>query len=350
MNKIRVGIIGFGLSGKSFHYQLLRFHPGYEITMISTTRISEVNELDPKITVTQNAQDIIKAPSIDLIINTAPNIYHFNYTKEALLNGKHVVVEKPFVTNSNEGKLLISIAEQSGKYLSVYHNRRWDGDFLTLQKLLSEQKLGAIKYFESHFDRWNPNIKVDKWREQPNPGSGILFDLGSHLIDQALVLFGLPLSIFADIGSQKKGSLVDDYFHLILNYNDEKRVILHSSSFTQSTPRFQVFGDKAGFVKFGLDPQEKQLKDNQSYLDPHFGVEPQDYHCQLFSAESLLTQNFPTDRGSYICYYNQLHHKITTHKGEVPVKATDALQVIKLIELALESSKCGKVMALSDTF
>lgn len=341
MDKITVGIIGFGLSGKYFHFPFLNSDNRFVIKSICSSKVQEINDLNSEIVVTQDPLKIIHNPDIDLIINTAPNIYHYSYTKEALLNGKHVVVEKPFVTNSKDGKELIELAKSKNLQLSVFHNRRWDADFLTIQKLLTSQKLGNIKYFESHFDRWNPLVRLDRWREKPQTGAGILFDLGSHLIDQALVLFGSPKTICADIAIQKNGAQADDYFHLILSYQNLK-VILHSTTFSNTTPRFQIFGDLGCFTKFGFDPQENQLKNNLSPLDTNFGVESPTQYGQLTLPESHSTLSIQSEVGSYKSYYHLLFEKIMHNRGELPVTGDDALKVIQLIELAQQSSQLGK--------
>lgn len=211
MKKFKVGLIGFGLSGKVFHAPLMKAHGGYEIELVSTSRADEVRALLPQAKVTKDPKEIIQHKDLDLIVNCAPNQFHYSYSAAALDAGKNVVVEKPFANSVDEGKKLISLAESAGKTLSVFHNRRWDSDFLTAQKLILSGTLGEIKQFESHMDRWRPAFRVERWREQALAGSGLFYDLGSHLIDQALSLFGEPEYVAADIAVQKQGGSADDY-------------------------------------------------------------------------------------------------------------------------------------------
>lgn len=317
INKVRVGLIGYGLAGKVFHSPLIQNHSGYEILSVYTSKTDEVKLQMPNVEVVQNIDKIIRNPEIDLVINCAPNEFHYEYTFEALKNNKHVVVEKPFVNNIAEGEALIKLAKEQDKILSVFHNRRWDGDFLSVKKLIDSGSLGEIKQFESHMDRWRPEVR-NRWKERAGVGSGLLYDLGVHLIDQVLCLFGLPEKIMGDVECQRMNAQTDDYFHLILIYK-KMRVILHASSFCSQSPRFQVYGDKFSFVKFGVDPQEEQLKMGLSPKDPRYGIE-----------EGM-------EKGNYPYFYDQLYQALI-YKKEVPVKPEQALKAIKLIELAKESS------------
>lgn len=346
ISKVKVGIIGFGLSGKVFHASLLKEHAGYEVTSVSSSRADDVHQFLPGVKVYGSASELIASNDVDLVINAAPNAQHFSLSAEALRAGKHVVVEKPFVNSSREGKKLIAIAEGANRFLSVYQNRRWDGDFLTVKDLIESGRLGEVQQFESHMDRWRPAARPERWREKPEPGSGILFDLGAHLIDQALILFGDPDSIWADIVAQRPGSVTDDYVHIVLSYGS-RRVILHSSSFAPGTPRFQVFGSKASFVKFGFDPQEPQLRDEMSTHDPMFAREPESAFGHIQEGEAGKPQKLPTHAGRYLEFYNQLHSAIVTgNSAQLPVQPKSALRVIELIELARESSATGRVIPL----
>ncbi|RYZ72622.1 MAG: oxidoreductase [Proteobacteria bacterium] len=328
MSQIRVGLIGFGLSGKVFHAGLLKHHSAYVITTVSSSRPNDVHAVLPSARVVTTPEKLIASEDVDLVINCSPNSHHFSLSALALESGKHVVIEKPFVNTSEEGRKLISIAKKSNRVLSVFHNRRWDGDFLTISKLFREGKLGKIKHFESHFDRLRPKVRAERWREQAGDGSGIWFDLGAHLLDQTLQLFGEPDTISADIVLQRDGATTDDFFHVILQYG-EMRAILQSSPFTDQTPRFQVFGDKGSFLKFGLDPQEDQLRSGLSPHDVAFGVDP--------------ASDVVTERGQYLKFYDELALAITMGK-KTPVTAESALRVIELIELGFESSKLKRTL------
>lgn len=229
--KIGVGIVGFGFSSTTFHIPLLQTIEEYDIRAVLSSKEEVVKEALPHANVVSTIDELVKRADIDLVVITSPNTTHFPYVKEAILNGKHVVVEKPFVVSIEEGEELISLAEQHNVVLSVYHNRRFDNDFLTIKKLLEEDRIGNVYAYEAHFDRFRPHVR-DRWREKNLPGSGILYDLGSHLIDQALSLFGKPNAISADVIKQRPGAEIDDYFHIVLHYG-VKRVILRSSSYVK---------------------------------------------------------------------------------------------------------------------
>lgn len=312
--------------------------------MVNSSRTAEVQSVLPDAKVVSRPEDLIHDPDLDLIINCAPNEFHYSLTAAALEAGKHVVVEKPFVNAVEDGERLIGLASRCQKVLSIFHNRRWDGDFLTVRKLIQAGALGTIKHFESHMDRWRPQVRPERWREQPQAGSGLFYDLGPHLLDQALQLFGLPEKLAADIHCQKDNGQTDDYFHLILYYG-KLRVILQSSSFTAVTPRFQIFGDRANFVKYGVDPQESQLKDGMTPKHVQFGREPEPSFGKLIDPESGATQSVLTQPGTYQKFYEDLHLSLTADH-EVPVPAKEAVSVIRLIELARKSSETGTVINL----
>ena len=345
MKILNVGIIGFGLSARVFHTPLLKAHGGFKIKTICSSRTDEVKNILPDAKVVSDPYELISDNKLDLVVNCAPNSFHYTYTAAVLENNKHVVVEKPFVNKHEEGVKLISLAQKNRKVLSVFHNRRWDSDFLTIQRLLAEKKLGEIKQFESHFDRWRPVFRPERWREQNNVGAGMLYDLGAHLIDQALVLFGMPDKLVADIAVQKKNGLADDYFHLLLMYKST-RVILHSTSFTSASPRFQIWGEKANFIKYGLDPQEDQLKEGLDPLSSSYGAEQTEKYGKLMWPTTNTVENYPSEKGNYQQYYNSLYEYIVHDRGDLPVLAKDALNVIQLIELARQSSLLGKAMVL----
>ena len=342
MKKIRVGIIGFGLSGRVFHASLLRGHPGYEILAVSSSREQEVKAFLPHVEVVGDPQLILRHPNLDLVINCAPNGFHYSYSATALEFGKHVVIEKPFVNSIAEGERLIEMAKQQKKVLSVFHNRRWDADFLTVKKLIKTGRLGEIKQFESHMDRWRPTARAERWREQPLEGSGLFYDLGPHLIDQTILLFGTPDHIMADIQCQKNAGQIDDYFHAVLYYG-KMRAILHSSSFASTTPRFQIFGDRAEFTKYSVDPQEQQLRLEVSPDAPSFGFEEEKLFGTLTNPEG--TEIVESEKGRYRNYYDELYSALTLG-DEPPVTAVDALRVMKIIELARQSSSEGRVVKI----
>ncbi|MEK4497610.1 oxidoreductase [Bacillus sp. FSL R12-0069] len=342
MKKIGVGIVGFGFSSTTFHIPLLQTIEEYDIRAILSSKEAVVKEALPNANVVSTIDELVKRADIDLVVITSPNTTHFPYVKEAILNGKHVVVEKPFVVSIEEGEELISLAEQHNVVLSVYHNRRFDNDFLTIKKLLEENRIGNLYAYEAHFDRFRPHVR-DRWREKNLPGSGILYDLGSHLIDQALSLFGKPNAISADVIKQRPGAEIDDYFHIILHYG-VKRITLHSSSYVkQAGPHFTLHGEKGSIVKYGMDSQEEQLKNGTKPGDKGYGVDDEVNFATLETEERL--DRIPTEVGCYDMYYKGIRDSILSGE-KLPVTAKDGLEVIKLIQLAIESSETGRVISI----
>jgi scyllo-inositol 2-dehydrogenase (NADP+) len=336
---VSVGIIGFGLSSSVFHTPLLLSHGGFRILAVVSSRAAEVLQVLPGTKVVKDVDEMLLDAKIDLVINCAPNIYHYDYTRSALEKGKHCVVEKPFINRVSDGEDLINLANRVQRKLTVFHNRRWDSDFLTVKELIASEKLGEITQFESHFDRFRPIVRPDRWKEQNAEGSGIWVDLGSHLLDQALCLFGKPDKIFADIQAQRDPSSADDYFNVILKYG-RKRVILQSSSFIEGTPRFTISGTKGHFVKFGLDPQEEQLKKGL-VGSPQLGIENESIYGTLISYQNGVPSKTRVEskKGGYMEFYSQLHRAITNPTLPAPVPPAQALDVIRILQTAKESSK-----------
>jgi scyllo-inositol 2-dehydrogenase (NADP+) len=272
----------------------------------------------------------------------APNTVHHRLAAAALAAGRHVVVDKPFVLTSAEADELIALAAAEGRLLSVFQNRRWDGDFLTVQRCLEAGLLGEVSTYISRFDRFRPAPKGG-WREEAAAGSGILYDLGSHLIDQALHLFGLPETVVADVRIQRRGVQADDYVHLLLGYG-RLRVLLHAAMMVREPgPRFEVHGDRGSFVKYGLDPQEDALRSGGRPGDPGWGSEPPERHGTLTTeaAGAELRGRLASVPGSYQAYYAAMADAVEGG-GRVPVTAEEGRDTIMLIEHALQSSREGR--------
>jgi scyllo-inositol 2-dehydrogenase (NADP+) len=325
---IRVGLIGYGLAGALFHEPLIAACLGLELTGVLTSREHRfrVNSLD----------DLLDAA--DLIVIASPNQTHFPLATEALQRGKHVIVEKPFTVTVEEAEALASLATERERLLSVFHNRRWDGDFLTVRRVLPQ--LGEVKLFESNWDRFRPSIK-EGWRGRPIPGAGLFNDLGPHMIDQALRLFGTPEAISADVQAQREGAKVDDYFDVTLHYG-AMRVCLRSSSLIAAPrPRFAVHGTDGSFVKHGLDPQEAQLKSGMLPTDDAFG-ETSD---GAFTAPHGTVTAVPTERGNYLAFYEAIVAAILAD-APVPVPAEEAREGLVLIDLARRAAALGERLAV----
>lgn len=339
---IRTAVIGYGLGGLAFHAPLVDAVSGLQLAIVATSRAALVHERYPHVTVT-DAASAIADPTIQLVVISTPNDSHFALARDALLAGKHVVIDKPFANSAADGETLIGLAKERSLVLSAFHNRRWDGDFLTVRKLLDSGRLGELMLYEARWDRYRPEVTT-AWRDIPDVGAGMLADLGPHLIDQALLLFGVPESLSADIGFQREGARTNDYFELAFHYG-QRRVILSASRLVAAArPRFALHGTRGGFVKYGLDPQEPLLKAGGSANDPDFGVEDPGLHGTVTWGDGTR-ETVATERGDYRRYYSGVAQAIATG-GEPPVTAGDAVLGQKLIELAWRSSDEGRVMAV----
>jgi scyllo-inositol 2-dehydrogenase (NADP+) len=321
---IRVGLAGYGLAGSAFHAPLIGACDRLELSAVLTSREA------PR----RMSFDELLDRS-DLVVIATPNASHFELATAALRAGKHVVVDKPLTVTIVETDELIAVAKKCGRILTVFHNRRWDSDFLTVRKLLPQ--LGEISLFEANWDRFRPAIKQG-WREVPQPGGGVLNDLGPHMIDQVLLLFGMPDALSADVLTQRPDAQVDDYFDLTLHYGG-RRVCLRSSTLTaQPRPRFAVHGSCGSFVKHGLDPQEAQLK---AGIDPRaeaFGIDERDGILTLSDGSQ---QQVPSERGRYRAFYDAVADAIL-EGAPVPVDPADARAGLALIDLARRASALGQ--------
>ena len=330
----RVGLIGYGLSGSLFHAPLLSVEPAFQLAAVATQRAADVARDLPGVPAVTPDQ-LLADGSLDLVIVTSPNDSHASLAERALRAGKHVVVEKPFTLDSAEALRLDAFARERGLCLTVFHNRRWDGDFLALQQLIAEGRLGRLFSFESHYDRLRPEVKV-RWKEADVPGGGTLWDLGAHLVDQALLLFGMPDSVLADVGQQRPGARTTDWFHLVLRYG-ELRVILHSGSVVHAPwPRFILQGERGAWHKSGMDPQEEQLRAGLRPGMAGWGEEPAGLRGQLSQGGSVPT---PTSRSEE--FYRQLARAMRG-EGPVPVTAASAAQVIQVLEAAARGAHEGR--------
>lgn len=334
---IRVGLIGYGYASKTFHAPLIAGTVGMELAAISSSDESKVKADWPGVPVVAEPRHLFNDPSIDLIVIPTPNDTHFPLAKAALEAGKHVVVDKPFTVTLSQARELDALARSLGRVLSVFHNRRWDSDFLTLKALLADGALGEVAYFESHFDRFRPQVR-DRWREQAGPGSGIWYDLGAHLLDQALTLFGLPVSLTVDLAQLRPGAKATDYFHAVLNY-PQRRVVLHGTLLAAAeSARYIVHGSRGSYVKYGLDPQEERLKNGERLPQEDWGYDMRDGVLTRAEGDELVEETWLTLPGNYPAYYAGIRDALNG-SGEKPVPASQAIQVMELIELGIESAK-----------
>ena len=349
---IRTGIIGYGLSGRVFHAPFIDVVEGYDLTKISTSRpesIAMIEERYPVTAVVPDGKSIIDDPEIDLVIVTSPNSDHFRWSREALLAGKHVVVEKPFTVNVEEADELIEIAHRQQKILTVYHNRRFTSDTRTVKKLLESGLLGDIVDYESHFDRYRINPRPNgAWREQSLPGSGIFYDLGSHLIDQALWFFGMPQAVTAEINNQRSWALTDDHFDLRLHYATFTATLKSGMICRIPGPTYMLHGTNGSFVKYGLDIQEATLDGGAIPQGKDWGKEPESIWGSIDAEYKgvKIKGKLESEQGDYRDYFINLRDAIND-KAELAVKPEEARNVMRIIEIAFQSSREKRTIALS---
>lgn len=348
MKQIQVGIIGYGKGAGIFHIPFIQTLPEFRIKKI-VHRSADKSSIDyPVEEVEKDPESIFQDKDIDLVIITTPNDTHYEYAKKALESGKHVVVEKPFTTQSNHAQELIDLAKTKNRIISVYQNRRWDSDFLTVKKIIEDGYLGRLVEYESHFDRFRNYIRPNSWKEQKVEGSGILYDLSPHLIDQALILFGPPRAVTADIIIQREGGQADDHFELIFLY-DRLRVILKAGMLVRKpNHRFILHGTEGSFVKDGFDPQEKALNEGFMPDDPNWGAE-NEVHWGTIDTTMRglhLVGKIESIPGSYQSYYKNLADAIL-HGAELSVKPEEAMNVIKMIEVAMLSNDLKRTLEVN---
>ena len=338
-DQISVGLVGYGLAGRVFHAPVIHSVPGLRLKKVVERHSDESRKRYPSIQVVHDISDLLRDEEIQLIVIATPNTSHFDLASQSLKANKHVVVEKPFTATSAEAQQLIDLAREQGKLISVNQNRRWDGDFLTVKKLLERGLLGRLVEYESQFNRFRNVPAPNGWREKDEPGAGILFDLGSHLIDQAQVLFGLPQRITADIRAQRDFAKTDDNFELILHYEALKVTLKAGMLVREQSPRFILHGTRGSFVKYGLDPQEDALKDGLIPSASNWGDEPKERWGRLFSEVGGLEHEtqVETIAGCYQCFYQNIVDVINGRR-ELAVKPEEAKNTIRIIELAKESS------------
>jgi predicted dehydrogenase len=330
---IHVALIGYGMAGKVFHAPVIQAVPGLRLVTIQSSQPQKVHSDWPEVWVSTTFEEVIESPQIDLVVIATPNNTHYELARRALEAGKHVVVDKPFTLFAHEARALQVLAQAQGRVLAVFQNRRWDGDFMTLQKMVEAGTLGEVVYFESHFDRYRPVVQ-NRWREQPGPGSGLWYDLGPHLADQALLLFGWPQALYADIGMQRYGAQADDYFHVLLRY-PRLRVVLHASALVPGgSPRFVVHGTQASLVHFGLDTQEKALRVGLRPGEPNWKPDP----CEAWlHRPEQAPQPIVVEPGDYRRFYEGVRDAIQG-KGPNPVPPEQAVRLMELLEAAQKSA------------
>ena len=345
MKQLHSAFAGYGSGGRIYNAPILSSVPGYKVTKILTSspaNVEAANRDFPNAEVVSDYSNILEDPQIDLVILVLPNHLHYSFATKALSAGKNLLIEKPITPTSTEAAELLHLAQQKQLVLSVNHNRRWDSDFLTVKKLVKNDILGRIVEYEAHFDRFRNEIKSGWKEEKELPGSGILYDLGSHLIDQALHLFGLPKEIFADIRMQRDAATVPDNFELLLFYPQLKVTLKAGTLVKEKGPTYSLHGTKGSFIKYGADVQEAALKTGKSpATHPIWGKEPKELWGVLNTIEHRsVVESKP---GDYRRVYENLHAAITTG-APLEVTAQQALDVIRIIEAARKSMEERRVI------
>jgi len=340
INPIQTGLVSFGMSSQVFHGPLLDTHPGFNIKSILERTTNKSTEKYPDVKIVRSLDELLKDDEIELIIVNATNDTHYSFSKDALSAGKHVVVEKPFTNTVKEGQELIDLAKEKKLMLSVFQNRRWDSDYLTVKKVIENNWCGRLVEFIGSFDRYRNYIQENTWKEKGGPGSGLLYNLGPHLIDQALTLFGEPDAIHGDIRIVRTGGVVDDYFEVTLYYPDFKAQLHSSYLVREPNPRFILHGTEGSFVKYGLDVQEADMKAGMIPGVEGWGEEPESMWGTLNATIDELDfdgqiQSLP---GNYLRYYDNIFDVIRNN-AQLEVTPEQALMNINAIELARESSR-----------
>lgn len=340
---IRAGLIGFGLAGRYFHAPLL-LSAGLRLHAVATSREGEVRALHADTLIVPSPDALIASDDVDLVIVASPSRFHFEQARDALIAGKHVVVDKPVSLLASEARELTDLAQQRGRKLAVFQNRRWDGDFLAIRKLLGTQQLGEVVGFHARWDRFRPDV-VDRWRERAEPGGGMLYDLGSHLIDQALCLFGRPEWIQADVSAQRADARTDDGFEILMGKGRLRITLSVCSLAAAGDWRYRIHGTQGSFFKAGIDPQEEQVRSGMAPEDARFGVEAPERWGKWVAGADGRSEAIPTERGRWLTFYELMKASIETD-SPVPVPAEEAASVLELIEAARLSSEEGRRIVL----
>ena len=347
MHTIKTALLSYGMSGKIFHAPFIVNHPGFTLVGAweRTTKNIQKDYTDAISYATIEA--LLADDSIELVIVNTPNDTHFNYAKQALLAGKHVVVEKAFTTTVKEGMELKALAAEQGKKISVYQNRRYDSDLRTVQQVIATNLLGDIIEAEFHYDRFKPTVGPKVHKETPGPGAGLLMDLGPHLIDEALLIFGMPHSLFADIRITRPFSKVDDNFDLLLYYPGYRIRLKASSIVREALPANIIHGIKGSFIKPRADVQEAELLAGKKPGEANWGVEPVSGQGILHTEINgiIIRESYPSANGNYSDYYEGLYQAIVNDKP-LPVTADDGIRTIQVIEAAIKSFNEKKVVEL----
>ncbi|HEX4308429.1 MAG TPA: Gfo/Idh/MocA family oxidoreductase [Acidobacteriaceae bacterium] len=342
---IRVGVVGFGLAGRIFHTAVIQATPGLDLACVVERSGDAAKKEYPETHVARSVEEMLGDAGIELVVIATPSYSHFELAKQCLSAQRNVVIDKPFTLKSEEAAELIRMARERKLLLTAYQNRRWDGDFKTVRQVITGGEMGRLVSFESHFDRFRVEPRRDVWRESGGPGGGTLFDLGPHVIDQALTLFGVPESIWASVRVERESAVVDDAWDIFLEYAHPPKTVALRATLTACAPgpRYRVHGTRGSFTKWGVDPQEDQLKAGMGFGAPEFGEEPEAAWGELKICDggNPGTRRVKTERGDYRGFYENVRDALLG-KAELEVKPEQVWRTTRLIELTRESSAQGR--------
>lgn len=351
MEKIKIGLAAYGMSGQVFHAPFISINPHFELYKIVERSKELSKERYPEATIVRNFEELVEDPDIEVIVVNTPDSTHYDYARMALEADKNVIVEKPFTSTTEQGEELISLAAEKGLMLSVYQNRRWDADYQTVREIISEGLLGRLVEYESTFARYRNFIKPNTWKETGKSGGGLTYNLGSHLIDQTVQLFGMPEAIFADIATLRTNGVVDDYFmiHFLRpKFAPEVKVTLKASYLMrEAEPRFTLHGTLGSYVKYGVDKQEAALLRGEMPNQPRWGEESEQewglIHTEIDGTE--IHRKYPSIAGNYGGFYQNIYEYLREGKP-LSTGAKNILDVIRIIEAAYQSQREGKIIEL----
>jgi scyllo-inositol 2-dehydrogenase (NADP+) len=351
MQSINTALLSYGMSGQVFHAPFLNVHRGFNLYAVWERTKNLAAEKYPSVKTFRTLDDLLADELIELVVVNTPSVTHYEFAKKCLEAEKNVIVEKPFTATVEEGEELIALAKQKNKLLSVYQNRRYDSDYKALKKVVDEKLLGDLIEAEFHYDRYTEQLSHKVHKETPTQGVGIVYDLGSHLIDQALTLFGMPQSVFADIDVVRPNSKVDDYFELLMFY-PRFRVRIHSSLLVrEQLPAYILHGTKGSFIKAKTDVQEVALQAGQIPNTPDWGKEPENEKGLLHTERDgkVSREYVPSAQGNYMDYYEGIYKALRLNEPP-PVTAEEGLEVIRIITAAHESSRDKKLVKTWQVF
>ena len=333
---VKTALASFGMSSKVFHGPLLKVNKGFEVVSVLERSKQLSKELFPKVKIVRDYQALIEDDELELIIINTPDVLHYEMARAALEAGKHVVVEKPLTQKSGDAKALISLAKEKQVVFTVFQNRRWDSGFRTVAKVIKEAKFGRLIEFESHFDRYRTYIAPNTWKEVGNEYMGVLYNLGSHMVDQAYVLFGMPLAVTAHLQIVRKGGVVNDYYDIRLQYESFAALLKCSYLVKDPGPRYTIHGEYGTFYKYGIDSQEELLKAGNLPVAENWGHEDPSEWGTLFYEEN--GEEVETVPGNYNLFYDNVYGAIRDGE-ELLVKPEEAMEVLKILEACLQSNR-----------